>query len=210
MSQLQGNTIDIPDKYKPIWEASLPLLKQGRPGDDEHAAETVANVLRFADIVPFDPDVLIPVAMLHDIGHSAILPEHFKYVTGSQKVRNGKLVHMLAGAKIARDILSAVGYPSDKSSEIVEIISMHDADQLTGLDDWRSLYDTSNKQVFHDLDSLDRYNERRLSKMVAGGYYGREQMLNELRKMLDDFFYPEFRRLAQEELQKLENIESHE
>ena len=63
---------------------------------------------------------------MHDIGHSSILPEHFRYITGKDKVLNGKLVHMLVGAKIARDILVSIQYDEKKSDEIVEIISMHE------------------------------------------------------------------------------------
>ena len=37
-----------------------------------------------------------------------------------KKLTNGKLVHMLVGAKIASDLLKEVGYPTDKAKEIIE------------------------------------------------------------------------------------------
>lgn len=193
---------NLPTKYQALWDACLPFLKQGRPGDDEHAKEVVQYVLQYQSKLKFDPDVLVPLAMLHDIGHSAILPEHFKYVTGQQKLVNGKLAHMLAGAKIARDLLLQVGYDVEKSKEIVDIVSMHDADQLK-IDDWRSWYDTDHKKIFHDIDALDRYNETRIKHFIESGLYDREKMIPELLRLTENFFYPEFRQIAEENLKHL-------
>lgn len=193
---------NLPAKYQPLWEECLPLLRLGRPGDDEHAAETVKLVLDYQGRLEFDADVLIPVAMLHDIGHSAILPEHFKYITGQNKLVNGKLVHMLAGAKIAHDLLQKIGYDSEKAKEIVEIIALHDADQLK-IEDWKSWYDTQNKKVFHDLDSLDRYTEKRLRSMVDSGMYDMDEILKELSRLLDNFLISEIKTAAEEQLKLL-------
>lgn len=193
---------NLPEKYQPLWEECLPLLRLGRPGDDEHAAETVKLVLDYQGRLEFDADVLIPVAMLHDIGHSVILPEHFKYITGQNKLVNGKLIHMLAGAKIARDLLQKVGYDPEKTQEIIDIISMHDADQLK-VDDWRSWYDTQNKKVFHDLDALDRYTEKRLRSMVDSGMYDMDEILKELSRLLDNFLISEIKTAAEEQLKLL-------
>jgi len=198
---------NLPIKYQALWDACLPFLKQGRPGDDEHAKEVVGYVLSrdvrsYVSTLKFDPDILVPVAMLHDIGHSAILPEHFKYVTGQQKLVNGKLAHMLAGAKIAHQLLLQVGYNVEKSKEIVDIVSMHDADQLK-IDDWRSWYDTDHKKIFHDIDALDRYNETRIKHFIESGLYDREKMIPELQRLAENFFYPEFRQIAEENLKHL-------
>lgn len=193
---------NLPAKYQPLWAECLPLLRLGRPGDDEHAAETVKLVLDYQGRLEFDADVLIPVAMLHDIGHSVILPEHFKYITGQNKLVNGKLIHMLAGAKIARDLLQKVGYDPEKTQEIIDIISMHDADQLK-VDDWRSWYDTQNKKVFHDLDALDRYTEKRLRSMVDSGMYDMDEILKELSRLLDNFLISEIKTAAEEQLKLL-------
>ncbi len=193
---------NLPEKYQTLWAECLPLLRLGRPGDDEHAAETVKLVLDYQGRLEFDADVLIPVAMLHDIGHSAILPEHFKYITGQNKLVNGKLVHMLAGAKLAHDLLKKIDYDPEKSQEIVEIVAMHDADQLK-IDDWRSWYDTQNKKVFHDLDALDRYTEKRISSVTKSGLYAPDKIVIELRKMLDNFFLSELREVAAKNLSEL-------
>ncbi|OGB74559.1 hypothetical protein A2V68_03080 [candidate division Kazan bacterium RBG_13_50_9] len=193
---------ELPVKYQKIWAQCLPLFKRGRPGDAQHAKEVVELILGYRGKLKFDGDVLIPVAMMHDIGHTAILPEHFKYITGPEKVKNGKLVHMLVGAKIARDILSAVKYNKHASREIIDIISMHDADQLD-LSDWRRLYTTRNKKIFHDLDSLDRYSAKRLKSMFSIGFKDPGQVFKVLEKFLDNFFFQEFKDIAQKSLAQL-------
>jgi len=195
---------DLPIRYRKVWAKARPLLKAGRPGDLQHAQETAQFILDYKGRLPIDRDILIPVALMHDIGHYAILPEHFRFVTGPEKVMNGKLVHMLAGAKIAKDILASVNYDSTKIKEIVGIISIHDADQLQGVDPIK-IYDNPNKKIFHDIDSLDRYTEVRL-KSFASLYPDRQEFLRLLAGYLEQFFYAEFKRLASSRLNLLSKI----
>ncbi|HBB37344.1 MAG: hypothetical protein UX02_C0001G0241 [Candidatus Moranbacteria bacterium GW2011_GWC1_45_18] len=150
---------NLPEKYEKIWKKALPILKKGRPGDDVHAKETVKLVLSYQGNIKHDKDVIIPVAMMHDIGHALLLPEHFAYVTGPKKIVNAKLVHMLAGAKIAKDILDSVGYDKKKTKEVVDIITINDFDQLKDVE-WKKVYDTPNKKFFHDMDALADIRKR--------------------------------------------------
>lgn len=195
---------NLPAKYEKIWKKCLLLIEKGRPGDDVHAKEIVEFILKYSGKLKFDLDILIPVAMMHDIGHSAILPEHFKYVTGSEKIENGKLVHMLAGAKIAQDILFNINYDKRATKEIVDIISMHDSDQLK-ISGWKRLYSTKNKKIFHDMDSLDRYNESRL-KGATSRHWDRNHLVKMLEVVLDNFFYAEFRNIAADNLGRLKKL----
>lgn len=179
----------------------MPILKKGRPGDDIHAKETVKLVLNYKGKLQFNRDVIIPVAMMHDIGHAVLLSEHFAYVTGPKKIANAKLVHMLAGAKIAKEIMDTVKYDKEKIKEIVEIIATHDFDQLKNVD-WKKIYDTPNKKFFHDMDALDRYTEERINSM-SFVYKDRKVLLDLLEKMMENFFYDEFRKIAEKGMMKL-------
>jgi len=195
---------NLPDKFKPIWEKALALhQREGRPGDDLHAKEVVEFMLNYKGDLNLDFDVLVPTAMMHDIGHTALLPEHLKYVTGTEKLLNAKLVHMLAGAKIAKQILEETHYDSEKTKEIVEIISMHDIDQLKNIDA-EKFYNTENKKIFHDIDILDRFSKERIdsTKGLALGMTKSER-LNLLRKM-SSFFHKEIEQIADKKFRKLE------
>jgi len=194
--------IKIPGKYQKLWKKCLPLLKKSRPGDDEHAKEVVDRILNYTGKLKLNYDIIIPAAMMHDIGHSAILPKHFKFITGPKKIKNGKLAHMLVGAKIADDILKSIKYDKKKSREIVEIISMHDADQLSLSVGLKKIYNSDNKKIFHDFDTLDRYNDKRL-KNLESIYPDKEELLKVLKGMLDLFFYKEIRKLAEQWIDKI-------
>lgn len=192
---------NLPKKYQVLWNKCLPLLREGRPGDVDHAAEVVNFILHYTGKIKFDKSILIPVAIMHDIGHAAILPEHFKYITGPHKISNGKLVHMLAGAKIAKGILEKIKYNKKQAQEIVDIISIHDFDRLQDID-IKKIYNTKNKKIFHDIDALDRYTQKRL-KNISVMYKDRDKLLQLLEKFLDLFFYQEFKTIAKKGLKDL-------
>jgi len=191
----------LPKKYQKLWVKCEAILKKGRSGDVAHAREVVELVLSYEGKEFLDKDVLVPVAMLHDIGHAAILPKHFSLITGPKKLVNGKLVHMLAGAKIAKEILESVGYNKAKIKEIVDIVSMHDSDQLKGVD-IKKIYNTKNKKIFHDVDSLDRYTKKRLEN-VKNIYSDKEEIERILKSFLDLFFYKEFKNIAEARLAEI-------
>ena len=188
----------LPKKYIKIYERALTYLQDGRPGDVEHALDVALSVIEYSSGLGVDVDVLVPVALMHDIGHSAILPEHFKYVTGPYKLPNGKLVHMLAGAKIAKKILEDVRYDAKKSEEIVEIISMHDFDQLKYEGkDISEIFDTDNKKFFHDVDSLDRYSIERIRKFQKMFPDKTSEDIFKLVEEVTTFFFDEIKAVAQ-------------
>ncbi|MFA6918610.1 MAG: HD domain-containing protein [Patescibacteria group bacterium] len=191
----------VPEKFQALWEKCLPIFEECREGDREHALTGVKFMVNYKGDLNLDDDILIPVAIMHDIGHSAILPEHFKYITGVKRVKNGKLAHMLIGAKIAHKLLTELGYDQKQVDEIVDIISMHDIDQLD-IEDARLMYDSENKKIFHDIDSLDRYEEKRL-KSFSPNPKDMEKALALVEKMLDTFFYSEFKALASANLEKI-------
>ncbi len=192
---------NIPKRYMPIWEQAAPLLASGRSEDHQHAQDTVEMILDYEGDIAIDEDILIPVAIMHDVGHSAILPEHYRHITGPEKLVNGKLVHMLAGAKIARDILNAVGYDKTKSEEIVDIISIHDADTLKDVD-LEIFYDTENKKIFHDFDRMDAFSKKRLAN-VRERYPDLSVLQEVLRGSLKTFYFEEFRKTAEKRLRTL-------
>lgn len=195
------NARKLPKKYQKLWTKCEVILKKGRIGDVDHAREIADFVLSYRGRENLEKDILIPVAMLHDIGHAAILPEHFDLITGPKKLVNGKLVHMLVGAKIAKDILDLVGYNKTKIKEIVDIVSMHDSDQLEMIDT-KKIYNTKNKRIFHDIDSLDRYTETRLEN-VKKMYKDKKEIRRILKSFLSLFFIDEFKKIAESRLARI-------
>jgi len=189
--------IDIPDKYQNIWAKAVPYLRQGRQGELEHCQKTAEEVYRLGKDKGWNLDILIPVAMFHDIGHSAVLPEHFHLISGPKKEENSKLVHMLTGAKIAHDVLKEVNYPDEKIRTIVEIIAIHDKKD-------KSLFNTEEKRIFHDIDRLDRFTDATFETTRKEFGLNVQETFDILEKdLIPDIISDDFRKIALENLQEL-------
>ena len=189
--------INVPQKYQIVWQKAVPYLKKGRKQDLAHCRQIAEEAYRLGKDRGWDLDVLIPTAIFHDIGHVAILPQHYPLITGPKKEENSKLVHMLTGAKIANDILAEIRYPKEKAKEIVEIISMHDKKD-------KSLFDTENKRNFHDLDRMDRFSDDifRITKEEYGiGKKGTIELIE--KEVLPDIISGEFRQIAEKRLKEM-------
>ncbi len=184
----------LPEDIYAILQEALPCLQVGRPGDVEHVYDLLDEIMKYtsADFV-LDLSILLPAAILHDIGHCAILPEHFVYLTGANKIKNAKLVHMLTGAKITRDILEKVGYPQEKTKEIVAIVAVHDADQIEGMG--LQVYDTLNKKLFHDFDRIGMFNLERMEKYLSIGENRakKDKLRTEILNAIETIFYDELK-----------------
>ncbi len=191
------NNLKIPKKYFKIWEEAIPYLKKCRSGDLEHCARIAEEVYNLGKNKDLDLDVLIPVAIFHDIGHSAVLPEHFYLITGPKKEKNSKLVHMLTGAKIAKDILNKIDYPEDKIKQIVELIAIHDNQD-------KNLFDNEEKIFFHDMDRLDRFSKHTIDTAKVEFGLNSKEALNMLEeKILPNLIEKDFKDEAQRRLLKL-------
>jgi len=105
-------------KYRDILEKALPYYKIGRPGDLEHIT-WIANVIpKYVD--ELDLDILIPLAILHDVGYAKVARNTDPF---NLDVRRA---HMKEGAKLAKKILEELNYPKEKVAEIVRLIAKHD------------------------------------------------------------------------------------
>lgn len=191
------NRPNIPKKYFIMWEKALPYLKMCRSGDLLHSKKTAEEVFKLGKGKKWDMDTLIPIAIFHDIGHSAILPEHFNLISGPSKEENSKLVHMLTGAKIASDILNSINYPKNKIKKIIDIISIHDKKD-------KSLFDTYEKIIFHDVDRLDRFSEDGLKMAKEEFGLNPKQILKLLEEqLLPEILSEDFRKKAEQNLSSL-------
>lgn len=116
--------------YNRILLLARPFYKKGRELEEEHhltVAEIMENLLKE---VSLDREVMIPAALLHDIGYSQIsLPDKNKthYINRVSKQQE-KIIraHMKLGAELAERILEKCKYDTKKIRRICQIISTHD------------------------------------------------------------------------------------
>ncbi len=71
-----------------------------------------------------DPTVLIPAAILHDVGW-AMVPKKLQRTNDKKKRLTAMHLHIKYAPEIIRKILNEISYPKKKINEIVEIVKAH-------------------------------------------------------------------------------------
>jgi|SRR3972149_686138 len=114
-------------KYLKIFLLASPLYLKGRSADKFHhlvVAKMMEAILK--ENSKLDSDVMMAVALLHDIGYSKIP----KQKIGSFWAKKVKKDHMRIGAELARKILASIKFPQRKIYRVCEIIKTHDNPEL--------------------------------------------------------------------------------
>lgn len=186
------------EEFQKIWEAALPF--QDKRDDVGHAEIVTKFAIKLCESEQANCDVVIPAAILHDIGWSQ-LSEKEKFLIFNEKASrsdllNARFRHQEEGIKLAREILNKVNYPSDLSEKIIEIVSQHDT---------RKDFLSKEDGIMRDADKLWRFcrvgfdADIRRRKIAFDDYYNRmERKIEE-----EDFFFSELAKsLAREELFK--------
>lgn len=113
--------------HEAIWRLAAPYLAVR--DNDEHTIYSygVAHVL--TELHPqADPEVVLPAILLHDTGWSqAPHDEVLEAIAPDGGRRDLVLLHEKEGARIAGEVLAAVGHDPARTAEIVEIIDGHDS-----------------------------------------------------------------------------------
>lgn len=132
--------------YKKLWESAKPYYEKGRVYDIPHIEWMMKEIDRIAKIENLNEDLLMPIAILHDVGYSVA-----GHVNPNIKCPDSKQAHMIEGAKIAEKILAELEYDKELSQKIVRYISVHD-NWILGDD--APFKECKEMGVFNDLDFL--------------------------------------------------------
>lgn len=117
-----------------IWELATPYLQTR--DNDVHTLYSYGFAKQLVTRIPeADEHIVLPAIMLHDTGWSTV--DEFDAFQAIAPDRDGTytwavLQHEKEGARIAREILTKVGYAEADIDEICEIIDGHDT-RLTSL-----------------------------------------------------------------------------
>lgn len=134
------------EKYQKLWELAKPYYEKGRVYDIPHIEWMMGEVDRIAKIEALDEDLLMPIAILHDVGYSVA-----GHANPNIKCKDSKKAHMEEGAKIAEKLLREINYDPGLTEKIVRYISMHDN---WIFDDDAPFKECREMGVFNDLDFL--------------------------------------------------------
>jgi len=120
--------------FEKIWELALPY--QDKRDDEGHARSVTDFAFELLKTESADEDILIPAAILHDIGWSQLSEEERFYVFKNKITKevemktkskvNVRVKHELEGAKLAQKILEKVDYDKNRIKKIIKVIKQHD------------------------------------------------------------------------------------
>lgn len=145
--------------YQKIWEASLPYMDARQ--NNIHIPVCYRYAEELVEAHPdCDRDVVLLGILLHDLGWSAVEAGNITAKVLSVTVSDERILHEKEGARIAREILEANGYPASMVDEICTIIDGHDT-RLKAL--------SLNDSLVKDADKLWRFDS--VGVAITSGWF---------------------------------------
>jgi HD superfamily phosphodiesterase len=149
-------------------EKAYPFLNQGRLGDWSHTLRVVEFGKALAEAEGGDQEVLLAALVLHDIGWSQVDFSDFVEAPIFQKKDTRSVQeHMAQGARKAREILTELEFPTEKTELVLRIIAHHDQPEVI-----QSMPEIEAAVVF-EADRLDRFgpeSRKRYDEMFGSEY----------------------------------------
>lgn len=144
-------------KYQKIWELALTYLKSGCRKDfvlhTEGVVKATEMIIKLSG--KGDESLLIPAAILHDVGWSKVSKILQLSNDKKEKIKALKL-HIKYAPEIINEILCQEGYEEDKIKKIIEIVKAHKFKNPKEI----------NKRILIDADALsDAFKEQFKSDM---------------------------------------------
>jgi HD superfamily phosphodiesterase len=170
-------TIDT--KYADLWQEAFKY--QDFRNDRGHAFIVTLYAQDICTYEKANPAVVIPAAILHDIGWSKVPHEDrmlaFVYGVDKEKMLRVRIQHQDEGVKLAREILTKLVYPADLIDPILEIISQHDT---------RKGFINADEGAMRDADKLWRFDDHGFLNDNQNGGYDFKTDIQALEKKLAD------------------------
>lgn len=114
------------NKYEKIWDLALPYLKKGiRKDFVTHTRGVVTAMEMLLAKESGDPSVLIPAAMLHDVGWAKVAPWQQKNWQNVQERIQGERQHLAYAPEIIREILFKAGCGGYLIEQVIDIVLAH-------------------------------------------------------------------------------------
>lgn len=174
-------------EFERVWRMSVPYLQKGVMKDFvAHTKGVVRAMELLLEQENGDRNVLIPAAILHDVGWYNVPPRLQK--SRNEKDRNEALkLHLKYATPVIKKILTELGYNETKIKKITEVVLAHKFQKPRELDkrlliDADCLSDAFREQFYSDLKSYGNtpekmYNHRKKNKFytkTARGIFNKE------------------------------------
>ena len=152
-------------KYQNVWKLAVKYLSKGSNKDFVlHTKGVIKAMELILKKEKGNPDILIPAAILHDIGWAKV-PKKYQCTDDKKKKIQCMKLHIEYAPEIISMILKSLNYKTSKINEIIDIVKSHkfcrprklnkkiliDADQLS---------DSFKEQFNNDINAYDSTPEK--------------------------------------------------
>ncbi|MFA6963505.1 MAG: HD domain-containing protein [Patescibacteria group bacterium] len=179
------------NKFEKIWDLAMPYLKKGIMKDFvSHTKYVVKSMEMIIDGEGGDEDILIPSAILHDVGWSKVDPS-LQLNDDMEKKREGQRQHITFAKEIVEEVLDQAGYSEEDIQKVVGIVMAHKFQDP----------EDKEKQMLIDADNLsDTFKEQFDSDVVA--YHSTPEQVYEYR-MNNKYYTQTAQQIADQQMAKL-------
>lgn len=193
-------------RYVRLLDSAVPLLESGRVIDLEHTLDVLRVLLDQLDEHPelaARHNVLIPAALLHDVGWSEVPEDERSTSYGDVRPDNdGKVLHQQKGAAIARTLLGYMEWTPNAIESVVFIVSRHDVPEEYAKD--------RDALLIAEIDKLVRYMPYLFWALVNDGTMALGRRIRFLERGVKEWFVtPEFAQRARCLLEERKREASH-
>jgi len=164
------------ETFNKIFELSKPYLQKATMKDfvthTKHVVKAMEMIIRGEG---GDSNILIPAAILHDVGFSKVSPR-LQTNNDLKKKRQAQRQHLVFAKEIIQEILEKVDYKQKDIDRITEIIVVHkfhnpDGKEERMLIDSDNLSDTFLEQFYSDIKAYNRSPEQVYEFRTRNEYY---------------------------------------
>lgn len=112
-------------KYQNVWKMAVEQLSKWINKDYVLHTEGVVKAMKLIlKKERGNPDILIPAAMLHDVGWAKV-PKKYQCTTDKNKKLKAMKLHIKHAPEIIRTILTSLDYKVSQINEIIDIVVSH-------------------------------------------------------------------------------------
>jgi len=169
--QLQLNS-----KHKLTWEKVKPLMVQLKKKDYVLHVQLVTRAMQALILKEGgNEDILIPAALLHDIGWSEV-SEKLQLASDKEEKLEAERQHLSKASPIIRTILSNLNYKKDLIEQIIDVVLSHkfakpQKKEQQLLIDADTLSDTYKEAFYSDIKSYNTTPEEALAFRGKNTFY---------------------------------------
>ena len=168
--------MNMKNNFEKIWGLAMPYLKKGVMKDFvSHTKYVVKSMEMIIDGEGGDRNILIPAAILHDVGWSKV-DSSLQSNDDLEKKRLGQRQHIAFAKEIIKEVLDKADYSKEDIQKIVEIVMAHkfqdpEEKEKQMLIDADNLSDTFKEQFDSDVASYHSTPEQVYKFRSENRYY---------------------------------------